>query len=81
MPLRCASAPQFYDRVPDDRAGGFRALVVFFSLVFVFLLIPNLIFYCTVRGLAKFKTPTVVIWSGTGCQESLARPDERMSIW
>ena len=30
MPLRFASAPQFYDRVPDDRAVGVRALAVFF---------------------------------------------------
>ena len=30
MPLRCASAPQFYDRVPDDRAVGVRALAAFF---------------------------------------------------
>ena len=56
MRLRCASAPKFYDRVPDDCTVGVRALAVLSSWLFVFLLIPALIFHSTVRGLAKFKT-------------------------
>ena len=36
MPLRRASAPLFYDRVPDDRAVGVRALEVFFLSFWVF---------------------------------------------
>ena len=34
----------------------FSFIHLFFSWLFVFVLIPNLIFYSTVRGLTKFKT-------------------------
>ena len=66
MRLRCASAPRFLNCVPDDRAeqgsspsGEFFFSFInspSFSLLFVFLLIPNFIFSSTVRGLTKFKT-------------------------
>ena len=65
MHLRCASAPQFFDRVPDDRAvqGSspssdffFFFIRPLFSRLLVFRSILNLIFFRTVRGLTKFKT-------------------------
>ena len=66
MRLRCASTPRFLNLAPDLTTvqNTVRALAVnfflfyspSFSLLFVFLLIPNLIFYSTVRGLTKFKT-------------------------
>ena len=66
MHLQCASAPQYFNHVPDDRAvqGSSSSSEIFsfffvrplFSWRFVFLLISNLIFYSMVRDPTKFKT-------------------------
>ena len=65
MHLQCASAPQFFNHVPDDRAvrGSSSSSEIFFFFVrplfawrFVVLLISNLIFYSMVRDPTKFKT-------------------------